>query len=57
MGRFQYGVPSTWQLPWLAVEWPWSALVGPLLTLLVQTGMETTPLPCRDTIVGTVRGF
>jgi len=43
MGRFQLGVPFTWQLPWLAVEKPWSAL--PLLTLLAQTGSGTTPLP------------
>ena len=42
---FQHGVPCTWQLPWLAVEKPWSALVGPFLTLLAQTGSETTPLP------------
>ena len=26
-------------LAWLAVEWPWSALAGPFLTV------ETTPLP------------
>ena len=33
----------TWRLPWLAVEWPWSALARPLLTLLAQMGVETTP--------------
>ena len=44
-GGFQLGVPCTWQLPWLAVEKPWSALAGPLLTLLAQTGSGTTPLP------------
>ena len=38
MGGFQHGVPCTWQLPWLAAEKPWSALAGPLLTLLAQTG-------------------
>ena len=45
MGGFQLGVPCTWQLPWLAVEKPWSALAGPSLTLLAQTGSGTTPLP------------
>ena len=29
---------------WLAIEWPWSALPGPFLTLLAQMGIETTPL-------------
>ena len=29
---------------WLAIEWLWSALAGPFLTLLAQTGIETTPL-------------
>ena len=38
-------MPCTCQLPWLAVEWPWSALAGPSLTLLAQIGVETTPLP------------
>ena len=45
VGGFQHGVPCTWQLPWLAVEKPWSALAGPFLTLLAQTGSGTTPLP------------
>ena len=48
MGGFQHGVP------WLAVEKPWSALAGPFLTLLAQTGSGTTPLPCRGTIFGLV---
>ena len=26
VGRFQHGVLCTWQLPWLAVEKPWSTL-------------------------------
>ena len=26
VGGLQRGVPCTWQLPWLAVEKPWSAL-------------------------------
>ena len=43
MGEFQHRVLCTWQLPWLAVECPWSALAGPLLTLLATTGIETTP--------------
>ena len=42
---FQHGVLCTWQLAWLAVEKPWSALAGPFLTLLAQTGSGTTPLP------------
>ena len=37
-GRFQHGVPDTWQLPWLAVEWPWLPLAGPFLMLLAQMG-------------------
>ena len=45
VGGFQHGVLCTWQLPWLAVEKPWSALAGPFLTLLAQTGSRTTPLP------------
>ena len=38
------GVPCTWQLPWLAREEPWSAVAGPFLALLAQTGSGTTPL-------------
>ena len=45
VGGFQLRVPCTWQLPWLAVEKRWSALAGPFLTLLAQTGSGTTPLP------------
>ena len=37
-------VPCTRQLPWLAREEPWSALAGPFLDLLAQTGSGTTPL-------------
>ena len=29
VGGFQHGVPCAWQLPWLALEWPWSAPAGP----------------------------
>ena len=39
-GRFRHRVPCTWKLPWLAIEWPWSALAEPFLTLLAQTGIE-----------------
>ena len=47
--RFELGfahpeVPCTWQLPWLAREEPWSAVAGPFLALLAQTGSGTTPL-------------
>ena len=35
----------TWQLCWLAADWPLSALDDPLLTLLTQTGVEITPIP------------
>ena len=54
-GGFQYGVPCTWQLPWLAVEKPWYVLAGPFLTFLAQTGsQEPLPSPCRGTISGLV---
>ena len=42
---FQHGVPCTWQLPWLAIEKPWSALTGPFFTLLAQKGSGTPLLP------------
>jgi len=35
----------TWQLPWLAVEKPWSAPAWPFLSLLTQTGVDKAPLP------------
>ena len=35
---------KTWQLSWLALEKPWSALARPFLSFLAQTGIETTPL-------------
>ena len=35
----------TWQLPWLAVEKPWSALAWPFLSFLTQTGVDKAPLP------------
>ena len=38
------GVLCTWQLPWLARKEPWSAVAGPFLALLAQTGSGTTPL-------------
>ena len=37
-------VPCTWQLPWLARKEPWSAVAGPFLALLAQTGSGTSPL-------------
>ena len=37
-------IPCTCQLPWLAVDQLWSALAGPLLMLLVQTGVLKLPL-------------
>ena len=45
-------------LLWLAVEWPWStsALAGPVLTLLAQTGVETTSLPFNIS-AGTIGSF
>ena len=46
MGGFQRGVPCTWQLPWLAVEKPWSALHGLSISLLLtQMGIDKAPLP------------
>ena len=55
MGGFQHGVPCTWQLPWLAVEKPWSALAGPFLTLLAQTGSGTTPPPTTSGLIGSIQ--
>ena len=36
VGVFQQGVLCTWQLPWLAIEKPWSALAGPFLSFLTN---------------------
>ena len=57
VGGFQHRVACTWQLPWLAVENPWSAPAGSFLT---QTGIDKAPLPswglhfwhCRQFSVG-----
>ena len=38
-------MPCTWQLPWLAVEKPWSALAWVFLSFLTQTGIDKAPLP------------
>ena len=38
-------MPCTWQLPWLAVEKPWSTLAWPFLSFLTQTSVDKTPLP------------
>ena len=42
-----------WRLSWLAVEWPWSVLAGPILTLLAQC-RNPLPSPC---ISGTIGSF
>ena len=42
--RHSYNMPCMWQLSWLAVERPCSALAGPFFSLLAQAGVETTPL-------------
>ena len=45
-------------LSWIAVEWPWLALAGQFLTLLVQTGKKQPLFHCtRGTISGTVGRF
>ena len=36
VGGFQHRVQYKWQLPWLAVEKPWSALAWPFLTFLTN---------------------
>ena len=41
MDGFQHRVLCAWQLSWLAVEWPWSALAELFLTLLAQMSKET----------------
>ena len=38
-------LPCTWQLPWLTVKKPWSALAWPFPSLLTQTGVDKAPLP------------
>jgi len=40
-------LPCTWQLPWLAVEKPWSALAWPFLH------MAAALAGCRKALVGT----
>ena len=49
-----HGVLYTWQLPWLAVEKPWSALAWAFLSFLTQMGVT---LPFRGSISGTVGSF
>ena len=44
-GQFQHGVLCTWQLPWLAVEKPCSALACPFLSFLTKAGIDKAPLP------------
>ena len=43
--RFRHSVPGMWWLSSLAIERPWSKLARPFLSFIVQTGVETTPLP------------
>ena len=38
-------LPSTWWLPWQAVEKPWLALTWPFLSFFTQTGVDKAPLP------------
>ena len=38
-GWVHHKLLCTWQLPWLAVEKPWSALAWPFLFFLPQTGV------------------
>ena len=45
VGGIQHRVLCTWQLPWLAVEKPWSALAWAFLFFLTQTGVDKAPLP------------
>ena len=40
-----HGLSCTWQLLWLAVEKPWSALAWPFLSFLTQMGVDKAPLP------------
>ena len=47
-------MPCTCRLPWLAVEWPWSALAGPFLTLLEHIGVK---IPLQGTISGNCKQF
>ena len=57
MGGFQHGVPCTWHLPWLAIRKPWSALAGPFLSFLTQTGIERLLHLCKNSISATADSF
>ena len=57
VGGFQHGVPCTWQLPWLAIRKPWSALAGPFLSFLPQTGVERLLHLCKSSISATADSF
>ena len=48
VSRFQDGLPCTWQLPWLAIEKPWSALAWPFLSFLTQMGVERVLYLCKS---------
>ena len=43
---------SAWQRLQLPVEKAWSMPGGPFVCFLVQTGLENTLSPCRDSISG-----
>ena len=45
VGGFQHGVPCTWQLPWMAVEKPWSALAWAFHSFMTQACVDKAPLP------------
>ena len=57
MGGIQHGVLCTWQLPWLAVEKPWSVLAWPFLSFLTQMGIDKAPFPFKGSILCTVDSF
>ena len=57
VGRFQHGVPYTWQLLWLLVKKRWSAPAWPFL-FLTQTGLDKAHLSLyRGSISGIVGSF
>jgi len=57
LSGFEHRVLCTYQLPWLAVEQPWAALVGIFLKFSAQMGVESTPLPSFGAISGTASSF
>ena len=55
--EFQHGVLCTWQVPWLAVEKPWSVPAWPFLSSLTQTGIDKAPLPLKGLHSDTASSF